>query len=111
MAIAQELNESYFIDRFREMGRGEQFTYEGLQALYEHLEQLSEDMGEDIKLDVIGLCCDWYESTLKQVLAEYDDIDVSECEDDDAKREAVLEYLNNETTVIDCGDTFLYAAF
>ena len=92
------------------MGRGEQFTYEGLQSLYSYLEQLSEDLGEDIKLDVIALCCEWYESTPKELIDEYG-IDVSSCEDDDEKRAAVLEHLEGNTTVIDCGETFLYQAF
>ena len=110
MAIVQELNEVYFVERFREMGRGDQFTSAALDALYDYLEELSADLGEDIKLDVIALCCDWYESTLDQLFSEYD-IDVSDCEDEDALKQAALEYLEDNTTVIDCGDTFLYQAF
>lgn len=59
--IYQAINESYFIDRFREMGRGNQFSYDGKIALFNYLEQLSEDIGEPIELDVIALCCDYSE--------------------------------------------------
>tara|TARA_R100000808_G_C2074647_1_gene100811 strand:- start:91 stop:447 length:357 start_codon:yes stop_codon:yes gene_type:complete len=51
---------------FKECGRENSFTRVGMQALFEHLEELSEEMGEDIKIDVIALCCEF---------AEYDDID------------------------------------
>lgn len=59
--IYQAINESYFIDRFREMGRADQFSYAGKIALFNYLEQLSEDIGEPIELDVIALCCDYSE--------------------------------------------------
>ena len=59
--IYQAINEGYFIDRFREMGRADQFSYEGKIALFNYLEALSEDIGEPIELDVIALCCDYSE--------------------------------------------------
>ena len=49
------------------------FSYEGLKALYNYLEQLSEDMGEPIKLDVIDLCCKYSEyENLQEVMENYD---------------------------------------
>lgn len=116
MAIVQELNESYFIERFREMGRGDQFTRDALEALYAYYTDLSEDLGEDIKLDVIGICCDWYESTVAEVVAEYAiEVDLEGCESEEdieeAKREAVIAFLQGETSCIDVGETVLYMAF
>lgn len=70
--IVQELTESWFMDRFKEMGRGDQFSYDALSALYQHYDELSDDMGEQYKLDVIAICCDWYEATVEDVLREYD---------------------------------------
>ncbi len=63
--IYKEVNENEFRDAFHNRGRGNQFSYEGLSALYEHLSCLADDMGEPIELDVIGLCCEWseYDST------------------------------------------------
>ena len=59
----QIVNEYDFTRAFKVMGRGEQFTYHGLQALYEWLEECYHE-GEGIQLDVIALCCDFtqYES-------------------------------------------------
>ena len=59
----QIVNEYDFTRAFDIMGRGDNFTYHGLRALFEWLEEcFHEDNG--IELDVIALCCDFaqYES-------------------------------------------------
>ena len=57
----QSISFHRFQDAFIHMGRGANFSYEGLRALFEHLEQLEADMGEEIELDVIALCCEYSE--------------------------------------------------
>ncbi len=57
----QNVNWHNFQDSFQNMGRGDQFSYEGLRALFDYIEQLEEDMGEQIELDVIALCCEYRE--------------------------------------------------
>jgi hypothetical protein len=37
------------------------FTYDGLKALYDYLDQCEEDFGEEIELNVCALCCDFTE--------------------------------------------------
>ena len=37
------------------------FTYEGLECLYNYLIDYEQDTGEEIELDVIALCCDYSE--------------------------------------------------
>lgn len=87
--IYRQINEHAFIDAFRDMGRNEQFSYEGKKALFEYLEQLAEDMGEPIELDVIALCCDYSDyATIEEYNHEYG----TEFEDWDA--------VAQETTVI-----------
>ena len=52
--------------------RPDQFSYDALKALYDYLDQLSEDIGEPLELDVIAICCDFAEyDSLAEVLAEY----------------------------------------
>ena len=58
--IKTTVNQSQFIDSFSDTYKNN-FTYEGKVALFEYLEQLSEDMGEDIELDTIALCCEYSE--------------------------------------------------
>lgn len=50
-----------FVRAFKECGRGAQFSKKGLHLLFEHLEELEEDIGEELELDPIGLCCDYTE--------------------------------------------------
>lgn len=59
----------YFDDfkkAFEEMDRIEQFSEEGLKALFDYLEEFEKDTGIEIELDVIALCCDF---------TEYEDFD------------------------------------
>jgi hypothetical protein len=111
MAIVQTASFYDFRNAFERMGRDNQFSRDGLAGLYEYLDQLSEDTGEPIELDVIAICCDYNEDSFLDVARNYD-IDLSECEDDDEIRETVLDYLNDETMVAWSDDnSVVYAAF
>ena len=46
---------------FINMGRENQFTYEGKKSLFEYLEQYEDSTGEEIELDIIALCCEYTE--------------------------------------------------
>lgn len=60
------INDYQFVQAFKDAGRGDNFSYAGLQALFEYLQAYEEDTGEETELDVIGLCCEF---------TEYDDLD------------------------------------
>ena len=49
-----------FMDSFEKM-RPANFTYEGLECLYNYLIDYEQDTGTEIELDVIALCCDYSE--------------------------------------------------
>ena len=113
MAIVQSINNVHqFREAFRLAGRMDQFSYEGLEVLFDYLEELSEDTGEPIELDVIALCCDYYESSIQELIDNYN-IDVSDAEEDEDEIKAIVEdYLQDNTSV--CGQVsggFVYAAF
>ena len=114
MTIAQSINNVYqFREAFRIAGRMDQFSYEGLEVLFDYLDNLSEDTGEPIELDVIALCCEYYESSIEELIDNYT-IDLSEVDEDDQDSiiEVVREYLEDNTSV--CGQVeggFVYAAF
>jgi len=94
------INEHAFVDAFMKF-RPNQFTYEGLSALFEHLEQLEEDMGIEMELDVIGLCCDY---------CEYDSL--KEFQDEYGKEYETIEDIENETCVIPINEeSFIIAVF
>ena len=114
MAIVQSINNVHqFREAFRLAGRSDQFSYEGLEVLFDYLDNLSEDTGETIELDPVALCCDYYESSIQELINNYN-IDLSEVDEDDPDSiiDAVREYLEDNTSV--CGqvsDGFVYAAF
>ena len=93
---------SSFCDSFQAKGRGEQFTYRGLEALFNFIEEIEADTGEEMELDVIGLCCDFseYESALACVIdCGYNFLPEEDCLN--GKEEAALEYLRDNTQVIE----------
>jgi len=90
--MKQTVTETMFIDAFQAI-RPQNFSIEGLRALFAHLEEL-ETMGEEMELDVIALCCDYSEyPTALEAAADM-------CWQFDSEEEA-LDRLQEETTVID----------
>jgi len=69
------------------------FSYEGLYALFEYFEQLEDDICEEIELDVVAICCDY---------TEYDNLNDF---NDDYKYQYTRDELEDETIVIDIPDT------
>ena len=82
-----------FIDRFRAYDRYDNFGYEGLKALFEYLEEYEDSTGEQIKLDVIALCCDY---TMYENLEEFNKEYGEEFES--------IDKVENNTTVIRVDD-------
>ena len=82
MAIKQTVTESYFRDAFQAI-RPDNFSYEGLGALYEYLESMSEQMGEAFELDVLAICCDFTEYSEDKAREEFDiDPDIEDWQDE-----------------------------
>jgi hypothetical protein len=101
-----------FREAFRNYGRADSFTPEGLEMLFNHFEELEADTGQEMELDVIAICCEYDENHWEDVAANYS-IDLSECEDEGDKIEAVREYLSDNTMLVGepLPETFLYVAF
>ena len=68
--MKQRVNFLAFKSAFRDYDRLDNFPT-GLRELFEYLEEYEESTGEELKLDVIGLCCDYHEEKLSVVLKEY----------------------------------------
>jgi hypothetical protein len=64
------LSEYDFIRAFEGLDRVGNFGYDGLDKLFGYLEQLEDDTGEELELDVIGLCCGF---TRHDSLGEYNE--------------------------------------
>ena len=82
MAIKQTVTESDFRDAFQAI-RPDNFSYEGLGALYDYLWESSEQMGEGFELDVIAICCDYTEYSEDEAREEFDiDPDIEDWQDE-----------------------------
>lgn len=114
MAIVQTLSKSSFIDEFKQSSRKDQFSYEALGAIFDQLEEYSDNTGEPVEFDIVGICCDWAEYHWSDIAREYDiDLnDFADDEDDDNRIKAVAEYLWDNTTAYELSDgAFVYAQF
>lgn len=102
--MKETVTESRFIQAFLAT-RPEQFSRKALVALFDYLDKLEQDLGEETELDVIGLCCEWaeYKDAIEAAEAygwEAPEIPEGEERDDTSDRKA-LEFLQDNTHVID----------
>ena len=99
--MKQTIYLSQFRDEFNAI-RPNNFSYEGLERLYDFLEELDEG---NFELDVIAICCDFCEMTMNEIFNAYPDI--LDLIDIDNPKEStysiVVDYLNDNGSY--CGDT------
>jgi len=102
----------YDFRREFEQCRPDNFSYEGLAALFSYFEEVEESTGEEIELDVIAICCDYSEDTVEGIAENYS-IDLSDCGGDYYEiSEAVRSYLEDNTQLIgETANGFVYANF
>ena len=95
--MKEYVNEYTFRDRFmRSDNYKNNFSYEGLHALFEYLEDYEDDTGEEIEFDMIGICCDYSEyDSLKDFNADYSSDD----------KVYTLDDIREETVVIEIPET------
>jgi len=85
-----------FIDDFM-AARPNNFTYEGLEALFEHLTELELELESEIELDIIALCCEYCQyHSLPAASADYN---------------ITAEELKDSTTVIEFCSGVIIQAF
>jgi hypothetical protein len=108
--MKQSINLYQFREAFR-LHERENFSYEALGYLFDHLEQYEADTGEEMEMDVIGLCCDFSESSIDSIIDNYG-LDVTGLNEEE-KHAYVSDYLNEETFVIaETGNNnYLYQQF
>ena len=91
--MKQSINMYDFERAFKNFERMNNFSYDGLKALFEYLEDYEEDTGEEIELDVIALCCDYMEyDSLNEYNRDYD------------TKYSEIDAIQNDTTLIKIDD-------
>lgn len=103
--MIQTINVYDFVAAFRGLDRADQFSREGLHALFDYMEEAD----SNAELDVIALCCDYSEDTAADILNNYG-LDLTG--DDDEDTDAARAYLEENTTIVaETASGFLYAQF
>ena len=102
--MKETVTQSRFLDVFRQV-RPNQFSRNALVALFDYLDQLEQDLGEETEFDPIGLCCEWteYADPIEAAEAygwEAPEIPEGEERDDTSDRKA-LEFLADQTHVVE----------
>lgn len=99
--LKRNVSEYEFIQAFEDMNRANNFSSEGRRALFEYFEQYEEDIGEEIELDVIAICCEY---------TEYENL--KEFQDNYGEDYETIEDIEDRTTVIKIDDeSFIIVAF
>ena len=97
--MIETVNEWRFIDAFMKI-RPDNFTRSGLQALYDYFIELEDDMGEQIELDVIAICCEFSQyKDLQEIREAYNRVFID------------YEMLSHYTQVIDFDDGIIIQDF
>ena len=111
MKITVDQNE--FIRRFLAI-RPEQFSREALVALFDFLDEQERDLGEEQEFDAVAICRDWtqYGSVIDAAEAYgWEDPTPEGGERDSTAERAALEFLQDETAVIELSSGVLVRDF
>jgi type I site-specific restriction endonuclease len=111
MAIVQTLTKSDFVQAFKQSSRKDQFSHEALEAIFEYLEDYSNETGENVELDIVAICCEWAEMSWNEIATSYD-VDLSQCTDNDERIGEVEDYLSKNTQYLEIGEgSFVFVQF
>jgi hypothetical protein len=100
--MKQTIGLSQFQDAFQKV-RPDNFSYEGLEQLFNYFESYEQDTNDEIELDVIAICCEYSELSIEEIIRSYG-IDIDDVEDDELD-DFVFDYLASKTSVIGQTDT------
>jgi len=94
--MKQTMNEFDFKNEFKKI-RPENFSYDGLTVLYDHLTQFEEDTDQELEFDPIAYCCEYTEfDSFEDVKKNYDVEDLEHLE----QNTIVLKIPNTERLII-----------
>lgn len=96
--MKQSISFNDFIDAFKAYDRYDSYGYEALKVIFDYLENYEEETGQEIELDVISICCEYSAEDYTDIASNYS-IDLESLDDDEAKN-AVIEYLQDNTSYL-----------
>jgi len=100
--MRETVTEYRFIDTFKKSDNYKNnFSYQGLVALFKYIEEYEDDWGEEFEFDMIGLCCDYTEySSLADFNTDYAGTPGNNC-----WKYETLDDIREETLVIEIPET------
>lgn len=104
--MIQTVNFNNFVDTFKSSDTYKyNFTYDGLRALFDYLEEYEESTDTKIEFDMVALCCDYtQENKISDIAEQYD-----ECAN--MTRKEAREWLEDRTTLIEFAGGVIYQNF
>ena len=94
--MKQTMNEFDFKNEFKKI-RPENFSYDGLTVLYDHLTQYEENTEQELEFDPIAYCCEYTEfDSFEDVKKNYDVEDLEHLE----QNTIVLKIPNSEKLIV-----------
>ncbi len=96
MSLVQSVSRSAFIKAFHDYNREDNFSYDALYELFDYLDDLSDQIGEPIELDVIGICCEYHEISLDEFISDFS------LEDELKEKLEYLDEPTEDTEVLEC---------
>ena len=76
------------------------FSYDGLNSLFDYFEELEEDMGQEIDFDPIAICCEFSEyENLNEIKESYSSVEINNI-DDLRDNTNVIEIENTDRLII-----------
>ena len=107
------VDKNIFVSTFRESYRGDDFSYEALEVLFDYYDEIDQDCGTQTELDVVAICCEWGEYDKANLIECFDYLlDREEDQSDEDYVGALLDELNDNTTVLEVNDdSYLVAEF
>lgn len=104
--MKQSIGFCQFCDAFTAMDRQDTYTYAGKRALFDYLEELEGDTGEEIELDVVALCCEYTEYDSAVSCIQECGYDYQTEDEEDA-----LDWLRDRATVIEFNNGIIISDF
>ena len=81
--MKQSVTRFDFVDWFRGSDNYKNnFSYDGLNCLFDYFEELEEDMGQEIDFDPIAICCEFSEyENLNEIKESYSSVEINNIDD------------------------------
>ena len=81
--MKQSVTRFDFVDWFRGSDTYKNnFSYDGLNSLFDYFEELEEDMGQEIDFDPIAICCDFSEyENFNEIKESYSSVKINNIDD------------------------------